>query len=312
MTVNVTKPALNIREKLAELDKPSGIAGEAMLRADSVQEQRNLIGAGRKNLIINGAFQVSQRGDYTTATASANIYGLDRWRVDSNLSSSTMQQTSVDVPAIPVKSYAHKLVSSVSGTAYMGIRQRIEFPETYVGRVVTYSAYVRSNSSNTRLTCYVTGSAQLETSAPHSGNGQWERLSVTYTVAAGPLIWFCDVFMSTSGVGSVSITTGDYFEATGVQLELGSVATDFEHRSYGEELALCQRYFFASENQFQYVADEGGVKHYNFPSEMRSAPTVTMSSAPSGMTINRTRKHFATFNGATVNGDVTFTADAEL
>ena len=33
MTVNVTKPALNIREKLAELDKPSGIAGEAMLRA---------------------------------------------------------------------------------------------------------------------------------------------------------------------------------------------------------------------------------------------------------------------------------------
>jgi hypothetical protein len=94
MTVNVTKPALNIREKLAELDKPSGIAGEAMLRADSVQEQRNLIGAGRKNLLINGGFDVSQRGDYTSATSTADgNYYLDRWQnsvagVTSNLTHS--------------------------------------------------------------------------------------------------------------------------------------------------------------------------------------------------------------------------------
>ena len=63
MAVKFTKPEINVREKLAELDKPSGIAGEAMLRAETPQEQFNLIGAGRRNIIINGDFQVSQRGD---------------------------------------------------------------------------------------------------------------------------------------------------------------------------------------------------------------------------------------------------------
>ena len=43
MAVKFTKPEINVREKLAELDKPSGIAGEAMLRAETPQEQFNLI-----------------------------------------------------------------------------------------------------------------------------------------------------------------------------------------------------------------------------------------------------------------------------
>ena len=52
MAVKFTKPEINVREKLAELDKPSGIAGEAMLRAETPQEQFNLIGAGRRNLLL--------------------------------------------------------------------------------------------------------------------------------------------------------------------------------------------------------------------------------------------------------------------
>jgi hypothetical protein len=55
MTVNITKPAINLRSELADLRKPTGIAGEAMLRAETPQEQFNLIGAGRRNLFINGA-----------------------------------------------------------------------------------------------------------------------------------------------------------------------------------------------------------------------------------------------------------------
>ena len=62
MTVRIEKPALNLREEINRLDKPTGIAGEAMLRAETPQEQFNLIGAGRRNLIINGAMQVAQRG----------------------------------------------------------------------------------------------------------------------------------------------------------------------------------------------------------------------------------------------------------
>ncbi len=69
MTVRITKPEINVREKIAELDKPSGIAGEAMLRAETPQEQQALIGVGRRNILINGGFEVSQRGSYTSAAS---------------------------------------------------------------------------------------------------------------------------------------------------------------------------------------------------------------------------------------------------
>ncbi len=80
MTARITKPELNIREKLSELDKPSGIAGEAMLRAETPQEQFNLISAGRRNMIINGAMRVAQRG--TTGTLNnggGGFHSADRF-----------------------------------------------------------------------------------------------------------------------------------------------------------------------------------------------------------------------------------------
>ena len=82
MTVKITKPEINVREKISELDKPSGIAGQAMLAAETPQEQFNLIGAGRRNLIINGAMQVEQRGAYTISTTGSPEYGgPDRFHV---------------------------------------------------------------------------------------------------------------------------------------------------------------------------------------------------------------------------------------
>ena len=74
MAVKFTKPEINVREKLAELDKPSGIAGEAMLRAETVAEQQALIGVGRRNLLINGSTQVSQRGTSFTSVASGETH----------------------------------------------------------------------------------------------------------------------------------------------------------------------------------------------------------------------------------------------
>ena len=244
MTVRIEKPALNLREEINRLDKPTGIAGEAMLRAETPQEQFNLIGAGRRNLIINGNAQISQRGDYSSATTVVNqtLY-VDRWFADVNISS-TFQHTDVDIEDMPTKCKAMKYVATTSGTYYMGTRQKVENPAQYVGRTFTYSAYVRSNHASARLTAYMSGSVQVEYSTAHSGSGQWERLSTTFTVKSGVTAWYLDVFLATQGVGPVDISTGDYLEVTGIQLELGKVATPFEHRSYGEELALCQRYCY--------------------------------------------------------------------
>ena len=73
MTVYANKPAFNVREKLKELEKPSGVAGRAMLAADTVAEQQALIGVGRKNLIINGSAMVSQRGSYVTTSSQTFV-----------------------------------------------------------------------------------------------------------------------------------------------------------------------------------------------------------------------------------------------
>jgi hypothetical protein len=287
MAVKFTKPEINVREKLAELDKPSGIAGEAMLRAETPQEQFNLIGAGRRNLLINGDFQVSQRGDYTTA-ASANVsYFVDRWYTDvaSPVSVNRQHITGIDIPGTPSISKGVRLVATSSGTSYTGIRQKIENPTQYVGRTFTYSGWVRSNTANARLTSYGNGSPnQVIVSEPHSGSGEWEKLSVTFTLYSNMGNgWFVSAFLSTAGIGSVAQVTGDYIEVTQLQMEIGKVATPFEHRSYGEELALCQRYFVRFDGNTEHIGQNysGTTIDINvaLPVYMRSTPTLVCEDA---------------------------------
>jgi len=245
MVVKVSKPELNLREKISELDKPSGVAGEAMLRAETPQEQFNLIGAGRRNLLINGDFQVSQRGDYTTAGTAPNAYVLDRWLVDRNGTATVQHTSGHDIPGSPAICKAVKLVQTVTGTNYLGVRQKIENPGQYIGRTFTYSAWIKSNTPNARIECYIPGTTPNMYFGPsHSGNGKWEYLSFTFTLNTGtPTAFHADVFIDNGAYSNVTLTAGEYVEATMLQLELGKVATSFEHRSYGEELALCMRYF---------------------------------------------------------------------
>ena len=292
MTVYANKPAFNVREKLKELEKPSGIAGRAMLAADTPQEQQAMIGVGRRNMLINGDMKVSQRGNYTGATtAAADAYFLDRWKVDRNGTATMEHTTSHDIPGSPAICKAIKLVQTVTGNNYLGIRQKIEDPTQYVGRTFTYSGWVRSNTSNARLECFVHGTNQSAIGPNHSGNGEWEFLSFTWTMSGIPSTnWYVDVFIDSGAYGNVTITAGDYFEATMLQLEEGKVATPFEHRSYGEELALCQRYYQRGiSNGALGVSLNSTLATFGFrlAVEMRTEPTVSLisgSSMPCDMT----------------------------
>lgn len=83
-------------------------------------------------------------------------------------------------------------------------------------------------------------------------------------------------------------TNGATFFLTGLQIEEGDAATDFEHRSYGEELALCQRYYWQNEDVFVYSKSRESDRHrdctISLPVEMRATPTVTKLTDPSGFT----------------------------
>ena len=84
-------------------------------------------------------------------------------------------------------------------------------------------------------------------------------------------------------VVNLSANTGTTWYMTGVQLEIGRNATDFEHRPYGEELALCQRYFFKLSNSrliMGYKRHDGSANFpVNTPVSMRAAPTPTLTAS---------------------------------
>ena len=81
MTVRIAKQPINLRERLSELERPIGLKGSELMKSETVQEARDLVSAGRKNLIINGDMKIHQRGGTITATNSNSaIYGLDRFK----------------------------------------------------------------------------------------------------------------------------------------------------------------------------------------------------------------------------------------
>ena len=228
MTVRITKPEINVREKLAELDKPSGIAGEAMLRAETVAEQQALIGAGRRNLLINGAFQVWQRGTSSTSfTGSTRGYIADRW----SFRYATSAERSTDVPDGEAFKYSLKVViASTSPDAF--IIQAIEDSDRFAGQTVTFSYWIKPSES-----CELRADYYRSAQGTHKINGNvWQKVTNTFVVPSDITV---NEFLYIQFPANKVIT----FYVTGIQLELGRVATPFEHRSYGEELALCQRYY---------------------------------------------------------------------
>jgi len=220
---------------------PDGTVDAGTLATDSVTAAKIPdtveadLKSGRKNLIINGAMQVSQRGDYTTATAnvgSGNYY-LDRFNVTPTLGMTVQQSTGY--PKSQSKTYKLN-VTATDGTGNIQTVQPIE--DDYTGYELTLSAWVKSNNVNARLNVL---NGTWGHSVTHSGNGEWEKLTTTFTCTTSNLQIAAAI--STEGMANVSLPQNDYIEISQMQLEVGSQATEFEHRSYGEELALCQRYY---------------------------------------------------------------------
>ena len=154
----------------------------------------------------------------------------------------------------------------------------------------------------------------------------WLHAGSTYTGGTLQTAWGAQSNADrAAGIDSIFSSTDNTFFITGVQLEVGSVATEFEHRSFGEELQLCKRYFqnHATTSAIQYMAfpyaSFSGTKYFDltWPVEMRAAPTVTVSSWQGNATptVYNANQRACTLSGSTqfyANSSSTFTADAEL
>jgi hypothetical protein len=233
MVVKVSKPEINVREKISELDKPSGTAGQAMLAAETPQEQFNLIGAGRRNLIINGDFSIWQRGTsgVTGYASSAWKYAADRWkfytRGNTGVGSFTKSTTEIDGVSYDA-AYFQLTTGNTAGAAF--IAQFIEGVAAR-GKDITFSFwYEHISGEYPSLRIEGVGNNVLATVVDG-----WN----TVTTKSNNTFGANGLYV---GIGAPSANPCS-FKFTHAQLELGKVATPFEHRSYGEELALCQRYY---------------------------------------------------------------------
>ena len=272
MTVRVNKPSFNIREKLSELGRKFGLKGSEIAAAETVQDARNLISAGRRNLIINGDMRISQRG--TSFTPTINEYNLDRWMFGGSHPNFTVSQgTSILPNGRSVNIF--DVVCNANSIRWIDSYQGIEDIHIITGQTVTISAWVKTNHPSVNFRQY----GQTNFGDTFIPDGEWHHYSVTTTLGALTLTKGSNINTAFFGIANSEIsdwTAGQYIQFTHFQLELGKNATEFEHRSYGEELALCQRYFYKLDSGRVFTTANGtnsAISGVVLPVTMRDTPT---------------------------------------
>ena len=290
-------------------------------------------------------------GASVTPTAT-NTYTLDRWQAQLSVSSKySVQQNagSVTPPAgftnyLGVTSLA---ATSVGSTDYYAIRQQIEgfniadlgwgtanaktitlSFQVYSSLTGTFGGYL-NNASDAYAYPFTYSisvantwtSISITIAGPTSGtwnttSGQGIKVGFglgvgsTYSGTAGS--WSGTNYYSATGAVSVVGTNGATFYITGVQLEVGSSATGYEYRQYGQEWALCQRYYQGTSNV--HTSSSAYPFTTRYPVTTRATPTITTTLGGGGGTpgIYDISTSGFRYQNDTSQRDFTWTASAEL
>jgi len=147
------------------------------------------------------------------------------------------------------------------------------------------SATYTISSANTWEKKTITFPGDTGGSAYDSSNGNNTGIEFNFWLAAGSAFTSGSLATTWTGnndpkrVAGITVNVGDsgYWQITGLQIEVGSVATDFEHRSFGQELALCQRYFQRVNGSLTGIGANATSIRANYTPivNLRASPTIT-------------------------------------
>lgn len=257
------------------------------------------------NPVLNSAMQVFQRGTSTSlaaSTAYTSGFVADRWQTatGANQACTVSQQSTNDTTNLPFIQYClrYQRNSGQTGTGSLPLVQNFETINSrpFAGKTITFSFYARAgaNYSHTgsglavdlisgtgtdqnRLAGYTGNASVISSSATLTTT--WQRFTFTGSVASTATELAIYLQFTPTGTAGAA----DYYEITGVQIDIGSVALPF--RTYAAtiqgELAACQRYYWRSLYESTYTVIGTGMAYSTGnarffipnPVQMRVQPT---------------------------------------
>jgi hypothetical protein len=244
---------------------------------------------GFKNKIINGSMKFWQRS--TSFTTPAGVYTADRYRVTQNATSGTYV-VSRQTASLEGFQYCMRIQRSNSQTATGGIFLGHSLESADViplqSKPMVFSFYARKGSNFSSASSDI--GIQLATGTGTDGQPfagltnevtqintnsvlttSWQRFSYTFTIPSNASELRFNMFYAPVGTAGAN----DYWEITGIQLEVGTIVTDFEHKQHGIEEQMCFRYFHKNDIRLLKAASSYSAESYPFPVPMRISPNIS-------------------------------------
>ena len=252
----------------------------------------NVAPFGFKNRIINGNFDIWQRG--TSFSNPNDTYTADRFLVVPGggttgdiVSQQTFTPGQTDVPGEPTY-FLRFAVGATSANRVM--HHRVEDVRTFAGQTCTLSFYAKASTTHSSSVEFQqnfgSGGSTAVTQSPiaYTMSTSWQKFTFTVTLPSiagktiGSSSYLYVAFIRSLPASSVSIDIAQ------MQFEKGPQATAFDYRPYTTELALCQRYYFVLPGFYiEGYANAGSIRAVNtpmtFPVQMRTTPTRTVITA---------------------------------
>jgi hypothetical protein len=286
---------------------------DAFTRLDASDVNAYLANKSISNAIINGAFEINQRGFVSTTTTGT--YGFDRWLLSNSGGTTTYSAQSFTPGAAPVSGYESRnfarLVTSgqTLSSSFSILSQFVEDVTTFAGQTITISFWAKAGSETPKISLEMIqgfGTGGSPSSSVNTFAGQvtistsWTRYSLTVDVpsisgktlgttantSSLRLLFFVSAGSDlNSRTGSLGIQSNT-FDFWGVQVEPGTVANDFRRNanSIQGELAACQRYFVKHGGSINWGLTPGYAQSTTSirvtiptPVTMRAEPTITDS-----------------------------------